>query len=166
MLRVLLDTNIYGLISIDIERRKIIDALYHPLAPLVYGMPLIRKELRDTTRTLKMGGINIRNDLLILYDEVTKKHALSIPEEAAALVEKYFAASQGFGNSYGFKELETDFMIVACAALHELDVVISQDKRTMCSDACLKAYALVHSIKGLKNPEFINYDRFKEKLIK
>ena len=64
MKRVILDTNIYGVITIDIDRAIIRDKIGK--TAIIYGMPLIRKELRDAPKKVRFEGINLRNRLLIV----------------------------------------------------------------------------------------------------
>jgi hypothetical protein len=52
-------------------------------------------------------------------------------------------------------------MIVACATLHDLDIVVSEDNKTMLSEYSLKTYQTVNSIKKYKMPQFIGYDKFR-----
>ena len=55
--------------------------------------------------------------------------------------------------------------MVACASLFRLDVVVSSDNKSMLSKVAIKAYGLVNGIKKLRNPEFINYQKFKRWLL-
>ena len=69
MLKVIFDTNIYGFLikesKIDIIRKKILkDENF-----VICGFKQIRKELRDTPRTEKLGKLSTRNLLLCLYDD-------------------------------------------------------------------------------------------------
>ena len=82
MKRVIMDTNVYGLIVVDLDRNKVKEALKKGLRVIVYGMPLIRKELRDTPKNIRAEGANLRNYLLSLYDEVTGNRTLKYLKEA------------------------------------------------------------------------------------
>ena len=90
MKRVLLDTNIYGLIVKDNDRSKIRNKIEKERAVVVYGLPLIRRELRSTPKNIRIDGINLRNDLLVLYDKLTENHLLKFLNEAEELAESYF----------------------------------------------------------------------------
>ena len=72
MQRVIFDTNIYGLLmkeeNIGLIREKILNDKNFVL----YGFQPIRKELRDTPKYERLRGLNKRNLILGLYDELTK----------------------------------------------------------------------------------------------
>ena len=54
-----------------------------------------------------------------------------------------------------------DFLIVACAAINELDIVVSEDNKTMLSEYAIKTYDTVNSLRYHKTPKFIRYDEFR-----
>lgn len=164
MKRILLDTNIYGLIVIDEDRDKIRDSIEKKRVLVVYGLPLIRRELRDTPKNLRVGGNNLRSDLLGLYDEVTKNHTLKFINESEKLSSYYFNAYKEIGGYASKSEIEKDFIIVACASLNDLDIVISNDNKTMLSEKALKSYRIVNQIKKVRLPRFLNYEEFKKEI--
>lgn len=67
------------------------------------------------------------------------------------------------GGSVLFKNIETDFTIVACASMYGLDIVVSDDKRTMFKKRVLKTYKSINKKENLRNPEFWFYKDLKEK---
>ena len=83
MRRIILDTNIYGLIVEDPNRDIVRYGIEKKKVVIVYNLPLIRKELRDTPRYIRFEGENLRNYLLIIYDQFTiiKKNLSSKPNE-------------------------------------------------------------------------------------
>jgi len=164
MKRVILDTNIYGTIVLDKDRNLLKDTIIKSREVVVYGFSLIRKELRDTPRSIRIEGINLRNYLLNIYDEITKNRTLSNTREIEDVAKAYFIAYKELGGLKR-KEIITDFMIIATGSVHELDIVVSQDNRTMLSDKAIKAYAIVNKIKSLRLPRLLNYEKFKKEIM-
>ena len=164
MQNLLADTNIYGEMVIDIDIEKLKQALSKNQDLIIFGSPIVRKELRSTPKKIKIGGSNLRIDLLSLYDLITKERNLEITSETEEMANYYFSAYLNFGGSQSMDEMIHDFLIVASASLKNMDIVVSNDESTLKSDHSLKAYALVNSIKKLRNPKFINYQQFKELL--
>ena len=72
MLRVVFDTNVYGLLIIENDNEKIRDSITKDKDFLVYGAKIIRNELRDTPKNIRVGRFNARSLLLSLYDEITR----------------------------------------------------------------------------------------------
>ena len=62
------------------------------------------------------------------------------------------------------EDLWKDYMIVACANVSQIDIVVSEDNRTMLSENAIKAYQLVNSMFNKRNPKFIGYLEFKRLL--
>ena len=90
MQNLILDTNIYGLIVVDLNREKVRVSIEKKKSAIVYGLPLIRKELRDTPKNIRVRGTKLRNYLLEIYDEITKNHTLKSINEAEKLAISYF----------------------------------------------------------------------------
>ena len=163
MKRILLDTNVYGKI---VEEQSFLMDLSHlvPVEFVIYGMPLIRKELRDLSSKVTLEGHSKRNMVLIAYDKFIKKenHSLKTNEFILLLAHKYFESYKKIGGAFSHDEMLSDFTIVACATLYQLDVVVSDDKRTMLSDKARQAYELINKEKQFRTPEFYLYEKFKE----
>jgi hypothetical protein len=159
--RTIFDTNIYGLIVVDKERNKFRDLLVKDKKIAVYGINIIRKELRDTPKHIIVDGINLRLDLLMLYDEIVGKHNLKINKQIELLAEDYFTLYKEFGGGTGKKHIINDFLIIACASLSNLDIVVSNDSKTMLGEIATKAYKIVNKIKRITLPKFFSYDEFK-----
>ena len=160
----MLDTNIYGLIVVDKDRDEVRDSVEKKKIVIVYGTQLIRKELRDTPKNIRVKGVNLRNDLLSIYDEFTKNHILTLNINAENLADSYFNVYKELGGYASKDEIMKDFCIVACASLNSLDIVVSNDNKTMLSEKAIKSYKIVNQIKKLKLPRFLNYEEFKKEL--
>ncbi len=48
-----------------------------------------------------------------------------------------------------------------CASVHNLDIVVSENRRSMCSDFALNSYDICNSISDKKAPNFVRYEKFK-----
>lgn len=163
MLRVIFDTNVYGLLvkepKIDVLREKILkDSNF-----VIYGFQPIRKELRDTPKHEKLGKVNKRNLLLGLYDELTKGRYLSESIKINQLALKFYNTYRTFGGIRSWKEtnIDVDFTIVACASYYKLDIVVSDDSSTMLSKPARKAYKHITIKEGLWHPNFWEYSDLK-----
>lgn len=165
MKRILLDTNIYGLIAVDNERGKIILDIIK-CGDVFYATRLIRQELRAVPEYLKFNGRNMRVDLLSLFDELIKSHICEITAEMKDAANNYNKAYKEFGGLKTKEEIINDFLIVACASFHNMDILVSSDEKTMSSENAQKAYSLVNNILKKRTPRFINYETFKKSLKK
>ena len=163
MKRVIFDTNIYGLIAVDQDRINIVNAVLKSNF-VVYGTKLNRDELRAVPKKLILGRKNLRVDLLTLFDGMVGRHLYAITKEMEEIADNYYQAYVEFGGSKSKEELVNDFIIIACASLHDLDLVISDDKKSMLSENALKSYKIVNSIIKKKTPDFIDYLKFKKML--
>lgn len=161
MERVLLDTNIYGLIAVDKDRLKITDSIIKS-GLIVYGTGLNRKELRAVPKYVIVAGRNLRVDLLNLFDGVVGNHIYEINQEMEKIANNYYKVYSEFGGSKPESDLINDFIIVACAALHNLDIIVSNDEKSMLSENALRAYKLINSIMKRRTPRFIDYIKFKK----
>ena len=166
MKRILLDTNIYGLIVVDIDRNQIHEWLHKRKNELViYGFSVIRKELRSVPTKIRQRGIKLRIDLLNTYDEFIKKD-YPLTNEVRQLAEDYFELYRKFGGSIAKEKIINDFLIVACATLNNLDIVVSEDRHSLLTDNALQAYLFVNKIRKSASPNFITYREFKNALKK
>lgn len=168
MKRVILDTNIYGFI-LDIDEPDMIEESIAKSDIMIYGMRVIRKELRDAPKKStiydrsRKAVRNLRNSLLALYDTVTKKE-YDTSEKMNALAEEYYTAYMEAGGKEKWEDMENDFIIIACASIYNLDIVVSEDNETMLSDDALKAYRIVNAPRKYRVPEFISYSKFRRLL--
>ena len=164
MNRILLDTNIYGLIVADPERSSIHQKIHHSDWG-VYGFIVVRNELRDVPKKIKQNGRGLRVDLLSLYDDFVKK-TYGLDETVISLANNYFGVYRDIGGSISRDKIMNDFLIVACAVFHDLDIVVSEDNHSMRTEYALRAYSIVNNIKRLRQPSFIGYERFKHEIKK
>jgi predicted nucleic acid-binding protein len=168
MKRIILDTNIYGFILQNDEPEKI-EKLIFKSDIAIYGVRIIRKELRDTPKKSDVYDRsrktvrNLRGSLLTLYSNITKKE-YDVSERTKLIAGDYYIAYKGFGGKDEWKDMENDFFIVACASIHNLDIVVSEDNKTMLSDEAINAYKLVNKMRKYKMPQFINYAEFRRLL--
>ncbi len=153
-LRAMLDTNTY-----EVLYKK--DPL--PVARLVksgrlivYGCKAIRDELREIPTTVRVGGKSYRNMLLSLYDEFTENHSCPLESLAETLAEEYWQAYKG---GVAKRKMMPDFLIVAIATIHRLDIIVSGDEKTMKSGPALRAYKQVNEKKSLETPKFISLEQ-------
>lgn len=169
MKRILLDTNVYGKLVEDtfifpllLDRKKRNDII-------VYGTDIVRKELRAIPKKAKdKNGQQIRLYALYVYDSLITKenHNLRLNNFIETLAQLYLKEYKLNGGGVGESEIKNDFLIIACATLHNLDIVISDDKRTMLSTAALTAYKKVNQKQGFQNPNYIQYNVFRDRILK
>ena len=69
-----------------------------------------------------------------------------------------------YGGHVSKETLFNDFLIVAVASLKSLDLVCTQDTKTMASEHAQKAYFAINKKNGLRTPEFILLEDFKKKI--
>jgi hypothetical protein len=75
------------------------------------------------------------------------------------LAKKYYDHYRKLGGIYGWDtSIRVDFMIVACASFHGLDIVYSADNRTMMGKHALKAYYHINLKESLRTPGFLKYE--------
>lgn len=160
MKKLLPDTNIYGLLVADPERRELHEKIHHS-SLLFFGFEIVRKELRDTPKNIRFLDKNLRIDLLSIYDDLVKK-SYPLEERMVQLAEDYFTAYRSLGGSISKIKIMNDFLIVACATIKVMDLVVSDDAHSLLTENALKAYQLVNTVKRLHLPTFIRYGEFKE----
>ncbi len=161
MKRLLADTNFYGLLAKDSERLNIVDDIKTNRGLIIYGFKTIRNELRDIPKKIKIESKNLRIDLLNLYDEIVGKHNIKFTDIIAKRADDYYKAYREFGGSKAKNEIVNDFIIVACASLNNLDIVVSNDERSMLTENAIRAYNLVNSVIRKRTPQFISYEKFR-----
>lgn len=160
MKRVLLDTNIYGRIVDKKEEDKIKELTERRKDTIIYGFDVVRKELRATSKKVRFGKKLVRIALLTLYDSLVEGHIYSTTSVVKQLAEDYYEAYRALGGKQAKSEMMNDFLIVACASLHEMDIVVSDDNNTMLSGQAIKAYHVVNALRKYRIPLFIDYESF------
>jgi len=164
MMRVILDTNIYGELVKDPLAGKIIDVI-NPSIVLIYGIDIIRKELRDTPKKDRLAQKNLRIALLALYDRLVKDHTIKTSLMMRDLAEKYDLTYRELGGKKPRESLQPDFIIVSCASLKGMDIIVTNDNATLASELSQKAFRIVNMARNLRMPGFRDYEKFKRWLI-
>ena len=164
MKNILLDTNIYGLIVVDYDRNEVRNSIENKKEVIIYGLSLIRKELRDTPKNIRLVGSSLRNSLLSIYDEITKDHILKLTIDIEELADSYFNVYKEIGGYASKDDIIKDLIIIACASLNSLDIVVSNDNKTMLSEKAIKSYKIVNELKKIRIPRFLDYEEFKKEI--
>ena len=163
MRRLLLDTNIYGEIALDENRVEIADKLANNKTFIIYTNNIIKKELRNTPKNVRVDKISLRNNLMTLFHNIAKKN-IEITPRMTNITESYYEAYREFGGSIGKAKIINDFCIVACATCAGLDIVVLQDVVSMLIENSVRAYKLVNNSNNMRTPEFIRYNDLKRML--
>jgi hypothetical protein len=163
MLRVIFDTNIYGKLIEERDFEQITTKIKEDNSFKVYGFQVIRKELRNTPKTSKLGKFSKRNLLLNLYDGITGGRYLKDSLQIHRLAMKFYNAYREFGGikNWNKSNIDVDFTIVACASFYELNIVVSDDNKTMNSKSALKAYKHICVKEGHWQPNLWEYSDLK-----
>lgn len=158
--RVLLDTNIYGLL---IERREseIFVKGYESKRFIFYGFDLVREELRNISTTKRLGKSSLRQLVLEFYDGIIRQHHYPRTILIEQIAKEYL---QEYRGGISKQSLWSDFQIVACASVHGLDLLVSADDHSMLSTLAREAYKKVNEKHALKTPFFYSLEKFKRLL--
>ena len=166
MLRIILDTNIYSTIAKDKNSKEITERIKNIKDLKIYSYRPIKEEIKSIPKTLRYDGHKLRTLLINLYFDLIKEQ---YPESSAIkkLAELYYKEFKfkKLGGKRSFDDLRIDFEIVACAAIHKLDLITSEDEKTLKGSIALEAYKNVSLRNRLKPPNFYNYNDLKKKII-
>ncbi|MBU0460260.1 MAG: hypothetical protein ABIH82_06270 [Candidatus Woesearchaeota archaeon] len=163
VLRVIFDTNIFGNLLEEPDTEEIERRINEEKDFIVYNFLPIRKELRNIPTTTKASK-KARKILLSMYDRITGDHFLKNSIVITSLAKKYFDHYRNLGGIYGWDtNIRIDFMIIACASFNGLDVVYSDDQRTMLGKVALKAYQHININENLRTPDFLKYEDILQK---
>ena len=162
MKRFIFDTNIYGELIFDRDFLRLKEAVKKNA--VIHGFTIIRNELRDVPKQIKLEGKNLRIGLLHIYDELTSK-SYSLTSEIEKLGNDYYTAYRSFGGSKALREILNDFLIVACASQYSINIIVSEDNKTMLTENARKAYNTVNGLSNRKTPQFFGYLELKRWLI-
>ncbi|MCK5630856.1 MAG: hypothetical protein KAI26_09615 [Nanoarchaeota archaeon] len=164
MLRVIFDTNIYGLLIKEKDANELEERITNDKEFIVYGYKPIRTEIRNIPKVTKLSK-KTRVILLGLYDKITGNHFLKHSIKITNLAKKYYDYYRHLGGIYGWDtSIRVDFMIVACASYYGLDLVYSSDNKTLLGKHPLKAYRHINFKENLRTPNFLKYKDLLEKL--
>lgn len=156
-LRVLLDTNIYDLLVSS--EKNLVEKIISSEKVVVYGCKVIRNELRDTPTGELVNGKRLRNELLNAYDLVVKQHDLQSIDLANYLALEYLKEYKGNASR---EKLLNDFLIIAIASIKGIDIVCTQDNKTMASTSAKRTYEKVNKNNYIKSPDIISFEYFKK----
>jgi len=151
--RAMFDTNVYAVLYKSHLGK--ISGLVQAGSLVVYGCTVIRKELREILKGIMVGGKNYRSALLKVYDELVEKHDVPVAGLSEELARQYLKEYAGGSQR---RKIYPDFLIVATAAIHALDLVVSGDEKTMKSGPARAAYEKVNKRNGLKTPNFVKLE--------
>ena len=154
-LRVLLDTNVYGVLA-ESASPELLEKIGSSERIIVYGFSVVRKELRETPKNLRLTGKSFRGALLNYYDSLAGKHDLPLTRLIEVLAQEYFSS---YSDGISKRKLANDFLIVACASIHGLDVLVSNDEHSMFSRNALAAFEKINSENGLRTPKFYSLEQ-------
>ena len=164
MLRLIFDTNIYSSIAKDKDINKIVEKIKDEKEIKVYGYKIIKDEIKDIPKSIKYEKHKLRTFLINLYYDIIKEQ---YPESQniKRLAEIYYKEFKKLGGKRSFNDLKNDFKIVACASIHKLDLIVSEDEKTLKGNIALKTYEEVNSRNSLRTPYFYSYKDLKKKII-
>lgn len=167
MRRIMFDTSVYGKFVEDDNVREKFEKKFERGEYVVYGNPIIRKELRSTPKSIIFKNKKLRLLLLALYDSFVKKenHDLKINPLIEKLSKDYFEQYKRQRGNLSKGEMKNDLIIIATATIYQLDVIVSNDEKTMLSPICLTVYKTINKRYGLKDPVFKQYFAFKKELL-
>ncbi len=155
-IRILLDTNSYGLLAEEASP-ELFSKIESSGNVVIYGLSIVRQELRDTPKGATRNGAKLRNLLLNYYDKLTKGRNLPLTRLVEVLGQEYL---NNYSGGISKRKLSTDFLIVACASLNRLDVLVSDDNHSMLSRSAIESYNKVNAQNGLKTPKFYSLRQF------
>jgi len=163
----MLDTNVYEFILKKLDK-GMLDKLVASSEIIIYGNDLIRKELRDISKKkvdrVDKRIIKLRSTLLSIYDLLVGRHNYRVGDDMIKLAERYFTVYKTLGGNISKENIIKDFIIVACASIKQLDIVVSEDNRTMLSELSVKTYEVVNMLEGKRTPKFIGFGEFTEEI--
>jgi len=159
-LRILLDTNVYGVL-VEKDKLVLVEQILKTSKVAIYGCKLIRDELRETPAWKSAEGKKLRNTMLQTYDVLVGKHLIQMTPAITRLATEYTRAYKG---NVSVSRMLADFLIVSAATIKGLDIVCSEDDRTMKSRKAIQAYKQINKENGLGTPNFIGLKEFEAML--
>ncbi len=151
MFTALFDTNIYGKIPEEKEEGlELVNKIKQDPDFIIHNFRLIRNELRRAPK------------ILPIYDKLVANRVIEETKQIKDLASAYFKEYKLNGGVQGQKKILNDFKIVACAALLNSDLIVSEDRRTLLNPAAVEAYRNVN-IKIGRTPTFYTYQDLKKR---
>ncbi len=169
----ILDTNVYGELLIEPNSDELVKKIRRNKSYFIYGVDIIEQELSETPLHIKYKG-DVTQKLLIELFELLSDEIITVTSLAGHLAEDYFRRYKELSKSgkypiikekYDEKNLKIDFQIIAIASIRSVDIVVSSDKRTMLSQLARDVYDHINKMNGLRTPELLEYEKFKERCI-
>ena len=153
--RILLDISIYGRLIYEPEVLEKIGEKYKEEF-IIYSCSIIRKELKDTPKHIMHGKRKTQIELLNVYDSFIIKgnHDLKDNKLVEGLSLDYFSEYKKNKGTFSQDSIKNDFIIIATATIYQLEIIISDDRRTMFSNNAIESYKKVNERYGLADPEF------------
>ena len=167
ILKTLFDTSVYGRIVQEKKDVVLKERIDERRDVVVYGNKVISDELQETPERIPDSTgekLKLKQRLLELYLFLVKDHDLEITGLIFYLAKQYLESCKAI-HKISKDKLQNDFLIVACASFHGLDIVVSEDNRTMRSGEALRAYQKINQQEKLRTPKFISLQEF-EKILK
>jgi len=163
--RILFDTSVYGRLISEPEILEKIKSKYKEEF-IIYGCSTIRKELKETPKHIVHGKKKVQIELLNIYDSfiIKENHDLKYNKFVESLTLDYIKEYKKNKGTFSYASLKEDFAIIATATIYQLEIIISDDKRTMFSSSAIKSYKNVNRRHGLSDPEFKDYEKFRQEL--
>lgn len=157
----LFDTNVYGKIIKDRKENEFQEFVKKNRDMAVYGSRVIRNELREIPKEYTIHERNVRMLALNLYDALIDMHKnYELTEVIEYLANQYFRKLKAnFLTNYPEQKLKNDLLIVATASIHQLDIVVSEDMKTLANPQFIEMYGEVNRKNQLKSPAFIRLDK-------
>ena len=162
------DTSIYGKLVEDKDVFNEVDKKSENHEFVIYGTQIIRNELRATLKSATYEKRKLRILLLNVYDNFVKEENrdLKFNKLVETLAVDYFMEYKKNKGSLSNEAIRNDLIIIATATIYQLDIVISDDEKTMLADNLLYSYKLVNKRYGIKDPIFKKYSQFKKELLR
>ncbi len=160
MTKALLDTNVYTALLKEGENGKSLILQATAVGFSFCGFEEVRHELKSAPRMVTTFSRNLRADLLRLYEAMIMRE-YRFEQRMMDLAVEYYKAYRAFGGGIAHRDIITDFLIVACASLKQVDVIVSQDSTSMLNAYARKAYAEVNAQHGLAVSKLWTYEEFK-----
>lgn len=159
-LKVVFDTNIYDFLITESELSEKIIKKFK-----IYNFSVVKEEIEKTPLNKidpRVSDTKIRDLLIQTYNLIVTENPIGEDKMIKDLSEEYFNKYKERGGTKVKKTIINDFKIVAFASLYNLDVVISNDDKTMKHKISKRAYDIVNLKYDLRTPNFIDFKTLKE----